>query len=154
MNPYLKQYRQNQIETASPEQILIMLYDGAIRFVSQARAAIESGDRIGRLEPISRALAIVTELSNTLDHTIGGEIAENLDALYHYMIRNLSQANLNNDAAPLKPVETILRDLRVTWAEAVEIVRRPKSPGQEGSPVSPSAAPTAMEEPRRLSAAF
>ena len=154
MNPYMKQYRNNQIATAPREQILLMLYDGAIRFVAQARAAIESGDRIGKLEPISRAMAIVSELSNTLDHNVGGEIAENLDALYHYMIRNLSQANLRMDAEPLKPVESILRDLRATWAEAVEISRRPSSAGEDGSLTVSGGNPAEMEEPKRICASF
>ena len=123
MNPYMHQYRQNQVQTASREQILIMLYDGAIRFVSQARQAIENGDRLGRLEPISRAMAIILELSNSLDHSIGGEIAENLDALYNFMIRSLTDANRNIDGKPLEAVENILKSLRATWAEAIQIVK-------------------------------
>jgi flagellar protein FliS len=123
MNPYLHQYRQNQVQTASREQILIMLYDGAIRFVGQARQAIENGDRLGRLEPISRAMAIISELSNTLDHSIGGEMAENLDALYAFMIRSLTDANRKIDAQPLDAVENILKSLRATWVEAIEMVK-------------------------------
>ncbi|MBN2427661.1 MAG: flagellar export chaperone FliS [Deltaproteobacteria bacterium] len=123
MNPYMHQYQQNQVQTASREQILIMLYDGAIRFVGQARQAIENGDRLGRLEPISRAMAIISELSNSLDHSIGGEVAENLDALYNFMIRSLIEANRNVDAKPLETVENLLKTLRATWAEAIQIVK-------------------------------
>lgn len=121
MNAYTQQYQQNQILTASPEQILVMLYDGAIRFTRQAMMGMESGNRIQKLEGVSRAMAIITEFSNTLDFKVGGEIAENLDALYAFMNNELSQANLKNDPAKLKVVETLLLDLRQTWVEAIAL---------------------------------
>ncbi|MCD4688694.1 MAG: flagellar export chaperone FliS [Desulfuromonadaceae bacterium] len=135
MNAYMNQYQQNQIDTASREQILIMLYDGAIRFTRQALAAMESGDQKTKREKISRAMAIITEFSNTLDREVGGEIADNLDALYHYMIRELTAANLQNDAAKLTVVDGLLSDLRETWMEAIEIARneqKPKNPVSNG----------------------
>jgi flagellar protein FliS len=121
MNPYMHQYRQNQVQTASREQILIMLYDGAIRFVAQARQAENPGDR---REPISRAMAIIIELSDTLDREIGGEMAVNLDALYHFMMHSLTQANIKKVVEPLEIVEKLLRDLRATWTEAIEIAKK------------------------------
>ncbi|MCD6525374.1 MAG: flagellar export chaperone FliS [Desulfuromonas sp.] len=123
MNAYTQQYQQNQILTASPEQILIMLYDGAIRFTRQAMMGIESGNSVMKVEGISRAMAIITEFANTLDHEIGGEIAANLDGLYHFMIRELIQANLNSDMDKLKVVEGLLVELRQTWGEAIVIAR-------------------------------
>lgn len=151
MNSYMHQYRQNQVQTASREQILIMLYDGAIRFVSQARQAIENGDRLGRLEPISRAMAIISELSNSLDHSIGGEIAENLDALYCFMVRSLTDANRNVDAKPLEAVANILKTLRATWAEAIQIV---KNEGQAANGKVQGYDGDSPEGARRLSAAL
>ena len=127
MNAYTQQYQQNQILTASPEQILVMLYDAAIRFTRQAKIGIETGNRVQKLEGVSRAMAIITEFANTLDHNIGGEIAANLDALYAFMNNELSKANLNNDIEKLKVVETLLLDLRGTWAEAIEIARKEKA---------------------------
>ena len=122
MNAY-SQYQQNQILTASPEQILLMLYDGAIRFTREAIMGVEEDD-LGHLHHgIQKAMAIITEFSNTLDHRIGGEIAENLDALYNFMIRELTMANLHKDAEKLRTVETLLVDLRATWAEAIELNR-------------------------------
>jgi flagellar secretion chaperone FliS len=121
MNPYMHQYRQNQVQTASREQILIMLYDGAIQFVVKARQAENSCDR---REPISRAMAIIVELSDTLDRDIGGEIADNLDGLYSFMIHSLTQANLKKEVEPLEIVEKLLRDLRETWAEAIELAKK------------------------------
>lgn len=117
-----KNYQQNQILTASPERILIMLYDGAIRFTRQAIIGIEENKPALRREGISRAMAIVTEFANTLDHKVGGEMAENLDGLYHFMIRELTEAR-KGDVAKLRVVEGLLVDLRATWIEAIEIVR-------------------------------
>lgn len=135
MNAYMNQYQQNQIDTASREQILIMLYDGAIRFTRQAREAMDSGDDKTKMEKISRAMAIVTEFSNTLDREVGGEIADNLDALYQFMIRELTSANLQNDPEKLEVVIGLLTDLRETWMQAIEIARqeqKPKSPVANG----------------------
>ncbi|MEZ4598764.1 MAG: flagellar export chaperone FliS [Syntrophotaleaceae bacterium] len=123
MNAYLNSYQQNQISTASREQILIMLYDGAIRFTRQAIHAIGEGNISGKVTGIQKAMAIVMEFRNTLDHQIGGEIAANLDALYDYMIRNMLEANLTNEAKPLEVVEGLLCDLRETWTQAIETVR-------------------------------
>ncbi|OEU54977.1 MAG: flagellar export chaperone FliS [Desulfuromonadales bacterium C00003096] len=124
MNAYLNQYKSNQFDTASREQILIMLYDGAIRFTRQAINALETGDQSGKILGIQKAMAIVAEFRNTLDHKIGGEIAANLDALYAYMIQCLAQANLKNDPQPLQVVDGLLSDLRATWKEAIEITRK------------------------------
>ncbi len=124
MNAYMNQYQNNQVLTASPDQILIMLYDGAIRFVRQAKQAIIDG-RIGdKATAISKAIAIVTEFSNTLDYEIGGEIAIDLGRLYDFMTNELSAVNLRSDAKRLEPVEKILLDLREGFSEAAEINRR------------------------------
>lgn len=135
MNAYTQQYQQNQILTASPEQILVLLYDGAIRFTRQAIIGIESGNRVQKLEGVSRAMAIITEFANTLDHSIGGEIAANLDALYAFMNNELSKANLNNDINKLKVVEGLLVDLRGTWTEAIEIAATEKLANADNEPV-------------------
>lgn len=139
MNAYLNQYRANDVSTASPERLLIMMYDGAIRNVARAREAILAGERLPKLEGIRKAVAIVTELSNTLDFEVGGEIAENLDALYGYMTRELSQGSLQNDAQRLIGVETMLKDLRETWLQAIEVARQEKAEAAEvlGAPPAP-----------------
>jgi len=120
MNAY-SQYQQNQVLSASPEQILIMLYDGAIRFTRQAIAALDEENLAGFYHGITKSMAIITEFSNSLDHSVGGEIAENLDALYSFMIRELIQANLHKDGEKLRVVERLLVDLRATWGEAVKL---------------------------------
>jgi flagellar protein FliS len=115
------QYQENQILSASPEKILLMLYDGAIRFTRQAIYGLEEENLTLFHQGIKKSMAIITEFSNSLDHTIGGEIAESLDALYDFMIRELTKANLHKDIEKLRTVEELLVDLRATWGEAAEI---------------------------------
>jgi flagellar protein FliS len=124
MNAYMNQYQQNQIMTASQEQILIMLYDGAIKFCRQAIAAGEAGNVAEKLGRISKVFAIVTEFSNSLNHEIGGDIAADLDGLYHFMLRELNKARTDTTGEYLRTVEKLLVDLRLTWGEAVEINRK------------------------------
>jgi flagellar protein FliS len=123
MNAYLNQYKNNQVYSASPEQIMIMLYDGAIRFLTQAMQGIEEGNIELKNHGIQQAMAIVMEFRNTLDHNIGGEIATNLDALYDYMIREMTQANIKKDRQKLQAVQNMLCDLRDTGKEAIVIAR-------------------------------
>ena len=124
MNAYSNSYRNNQVMTASPEQILIMLYDGAIRFVRRGKQAIIDGRQADKAIAIGKAVAIVTEFSNTLDYKVGGEVALDLSQLYDFMLRELSSVNARGDAARLEPVEKILLDLREGFVGAVEINRR------------------------------
>jgi len=121
MNAYMSQYQNNQVLTATPEQILIMLYDGAIRFSHQAIQAINAGDKQTQNTKIGRAMAIVCELSNTLDHKIGGEIAADLDALYGFMIKEFTRANIEGDPQALETVVNLLSELREAWVEAAKI---------------------------------
>lgn len=131
MNAYMNQYHNNQIQTASPERILIMLYDGAIRFTRQAIQALDVGDKVLQAEKINRAMAIVCEFSNTLDHEVGGQIAADLDALYSFMTRELTRANLKGDRKALETVDDLLTGLRETWVEAAKIYAMEKQPQSE-----------------------
>lgn len=125
MNTYnMNRYQQNQVGTASPEQILLMLYDGAIKFTRRAIAGIEEEKPEMKLSGVAKAMAIIAEFSNSLNHEVGGQIAEDLDALYNFMMRELTAANLNNDIEKLRNVETLLVDLRQTWGEAVLINKK------------------------------
>ena len=129
MNSYTtNQYQNNQVLTASPEQILLMLYDGAIRFTRQAIKGMAEGNMAVAHHGIKKSLAIITEFTNSLNHEIGGEIAENLDALYSFMIRELTLGNLHKDAEKLRVVERLLVDLRGTWGEAVELNKKQTMP--------------------------
>ena len=130
----MNQYQNNQILSASPEQILILLYDGSIRFCRQAIHAMDAEQRTVQAEKISRAMAIVCEFANTLDHEVGGDMAADLDALYGFMVRELTRANLQNDRKALETVEDLLSGLRETWVEAIEINRNEMMPGKKSDP--------------------
>ncbi len=126
MNMHSNDYLRNQIATASREQLLLMFYDGAIRFTNQAKIAINNNDIDGRSYAINKASAIITELSATLDHNLGGKIAADLDSLYAYMLNELSLANTTSDVDRLEGVEKMLLDLRQTWQQAIVIYRQEK----------------------------
>ncbi len=131
MNAYanqMNQYKNSQILNASPEQILIMLYDGAIRFTRQAVLGIEEDRPSLKLEGVSRAMAIIAEFSNTLDREAGGEIADNLDGLYYFMMNELAEARTQNSVTKLRAVEHILLDLREGFVGAIEVNRSATQP--------------------------
>ncbi len=121
-HPYARAYQTQSILTASPGQLVLLMYDGALRFMSQARAGFAlPEDSPRRIESIHTALlrtqAVITELRANLDHTAGGEHATTLDRLYEYHLRRLFEANLRKDEAPLIEVEGLVRILRDSWAE-------------------------------------
>jgi flagellar protein FliS len=136
-----QQYQQNLINTATPEQLLLMLYDGAIRFTRQAMMASEKKNLAEKLGRISKTVAIVTEFSNTLNHEIGGQIAADLDGLYQFMIRELYAARKDETGEKLKTVERLLVDLRETWGQAVEINRQQQKTNSSGSKYSQTIPP-------------
>ena len=127
MNPYLRQYQQTQIQTASPEKILIMLYDGAIQFLNKAKNAIESQNIEETHNNIISAQRIITEFMNTLDVKKGGDMAKNLYSLYEYLHYTLVQANLKKDIDMIDEVIGHLKDLKQTWEEAIKITLKERN---------------------------
>ncbi len=126
-NPYAKQaetYKKNQIETATPEEILIMLYEGAIRFLLVAKKADEEKNLEKYSKNIIKAQHIIQEFMNSLDLEIGGEMAVNLYRLYDYLHYRLVQGNIKRDIAMLDEVIDHLRKLKGTWEEAIVIAKR------------------------------
>ena len=113
------QYKKSSVSTASRGRTLLMLYDGCIRFLEQAITAIESGDVATRGNRINRAHAIISELKCTLNHDVAPELCDNLEALYAFMLDQLTRANLNNDVEPVDVVLELMDGLRATWRDAV-----------------------------------
>lgn len=111
-------YRKTQIQTSSPAELVVMLYDGALRFSADARAAIERGDVAAKGVAISKVLAIVGELRGTLDMDAGGELAISLERLYDFISAKLMDASFRKDVAPLDEAVKVLANLREGWAEA------------------------------------
>jgi len=108
-----EQYRQTSVKTASPEQLIVMLYDGALRFLEQARVNIADGKDPS--EAIGRTQDIISELMASLDRS-AGQIAENLHLLYEFWIQQLFQALIRRDVKAVEEVSSMVRDLRESWA--------------------------------------
>ena len=119
-----QQYQKQQVHTASPEQLLIMLYDGAIRFCKVARKAIAEKDISKSHENLIKAQKIISEFMATLDTDVGGEAAENLLKLYEYLHHQLVQANIKKDEERVTDVINHLQDLRKTWNQAIVIAAK------------------------------
>lgn len=128
----LNQYQNTQVGTASPEKILIMLYDGAINFTRIALEKMNKGDVAGKGRFVGKAQAIVSELMNTLNHEVGGEVARNLEQLYIFIIDEYLKANINNSPQSLENALRILGMLRDTWVEAIEIAKRERLAASAG----------------------
>lgn len=111
-------YTQSAVMSASPEQLVVMLYDGAIRFLSQAEVALQHGNREIAREKLIRAEDIINELNGSLDIEGGGEVAGSLRSLYLWMKRQIMEALIHQDAAPVGDCLAQLSELRDAWSEA------------------------------------
>ena len=110
-------YRQTSVQSSSPLQLVVLLYDGAIRHLGAARDAMHRRDMVARKEALSRAMAIIAELQSTLNVRDGGDVARSLDNLYVYVLDLIVKANMGNDARPLEEAERLLDPLRDAWAQ-------------------------------------
>jgi flagellar secretion chaperone FliS len=113
-------YYQTQIQSRSPLELVVMLYDGALRFLQQTVDAMERGDLVAKRDALSRAMAIVTELHGMLDLEQGGEVAASLDSLYTYMIERITTANQQRDPAPVVEVMRLMTGLREAWSQIAQ----------------------------------
>ena len=116
-NSFIDQYRKSAVTTASPLQLVIMLYDGALRFMEAGKHAIRQNDRYGQNENLKKAQRILTELLSTLDADKGGEVAQNLFSLYSYAHSRLVDANLEDDPALIDESIEIVSTLRESWVD-------------------------------------
>lgn len=121
LNPYIKQYKKNQIETATPEQILILLYDGAINFLNKAKIALTEDNDEAYHSNLLKGKNIILEFTNTLDMKSGGNVARILYNLYRYMNRILTKADITKKEEGIDEVLKLLTNLRETWLKAIEI---------------------------------
>jgi len=118
----LRSYKETQIKTATPGKLVVMMYDGAVKYLSLALESLNSRhhsyDRAS--EHLIRTQDIITELMVSLDFDHGGEIARNLFNLYMWMNRQLLDGNIRKDVAPLESVRKVLLELRSAWAELAD----------------------------------
>lgn len=122
-NAYQK-YKQTSIQSASREKLLLMLYEGAIRFTKQAIKAAEEKNIAERGINIGRSFDIVMELNNTLDHKVGGEISKNLEQLYMFIMEQLTNANISGNPEPLRSSLKVLENLYEGWVQAIEKLKK------------------------------
>lgn len=113
-NPY-DAYKSTQIKTASKEQILLMLYEGAIKFMKQGQQALKKGENELAHQKLLKSQDIVTELMASLDMDIGGDIAEELYSLYDYTLHNLVQANVEKNPNRVRNALNVMEDLNDAW---------------------------------------
>ena len=127
MNKAYQKYRQTSVQSASREKLLLMLYEGAIRFMKQAAIAIDKKDIADRGMNIGRAFDIVNELNNTLNHEVGAEIAKNLEQLYMFVSEQLTKANAAGDKKAIETAIKVMETLYSGWVEAIEKLKREES---------------------------
>lgn len=118
------QYRQTAITTANRGQVLIMLYEAAIKNVKKATIALEKKDIAGKGVAIGKVHDIINELVATLDFGVGGQIAQDLERLYNFMTEQLVKANIENSKEALATIEKLLSTLLEGWRGAVQQVTR------------------------------
>jgi flagellar protein FliS len=122
-------YREVEVRTGNPLQLVVVLYEGAIHFLQEAKGHLQSGDIEGRTRAINRTLAIVSELQATLNFEEGGQVARSLESLYAYMKGRLIAANLGQDDKLLSEVISLLSTLRSAWQELASLgLRTTESP--------------------------
>ena len=117
-------YRKVAVQTSDPRELVVMLYDGFLRFAFKARAAMMREQSVEVTQATGRALAIVTDLLNTLDHNPEPELSRQLEALYLYISDRLLKVSLHQDIEVLDEVIGLMSELRGAWAQALEQLRR------------------------------
>jgi flagellar secretion chaperone FliS len=118
-----RDYVRSQVETASQTQLVLMLYDGAIRFLSVGRERMIARQIEEQNHYLIKAQRIIVELLSSLNHTQGGDVAANLHRVYTYMLQRVVEANLHDQPDAITEVVELLRDLRTSWEEVDRLGR-------------------------------
>jgi len=108
-------YQENAVATQTRGRLIVLLYEGAIKFLRLARKELDAGNYAAKGEYINKALAILNELDSCLDMEAGGKVAQNLRSLYQFMIRHLSEANIRRDGQKIQEVIKCLEELNEGW---------------------------------------
>lgn len=118
-------YGARKVETASPAELTLMLYEGAIKFCNIAMGAIEKKDYEKANLNIQKARNIIVELQSTLDHKY--KVAEDFDIIYDYIFRKLVDANMKKDSEVLEEALNQIRDMRDAWKEIMRLAKQPRA---------------------------
>jgi flagellar protein FliS len=150
MNPSAKasqEYLKGAVMTAPPEQLQLMLFDGAIRFTLRGKEALQRDDIEGAFNGFERAQRIVLELNNGLRREVNPELVDQMAALYNFIFRRLIDANVHRDVQAAEDALRILRHQRETWAMLIEKLAK-SSPSTASKPRSSGATgPDESENP-------
>ncbi|WP_232725591.1 flagellar export chaperone FliS [Bacillus sp. FJAT-44742] len=118
----MNQYKQNALQTASPGELTMLLYNACLTFIKKGRLAIEEGDAEARNKFVSRAQDIIRELMVTLK--TDSEVGQSMLQMYDFIHHRLVEANINNDAKALDEAEQFVADFRDTWKEVIKLDRQ------------------------------
>jgi len=122
-----QQYLQTQVRSSTPLELVVMLYDGAVRATTAATDTMSRRDIPARRTAVSRAMAIISELQSTLDMDGGGEISTQLDRLYTWMTSQLIEATIRQDPKPIQDVRRTLEILLDAWRQVATAKAVPES---------------------------
>lgn len=120
-------YKKTSVQTASKEQILLMLYQAAIKNCKKAMESIDNKDVAAKGIFIGKLQDIIIELNNSLDFEVGGDVARELSSLYDYLLYSSTQANIKIDKEPLEGCLNVLNTLYDGWSQAVKSLKNDKS---------------------------
>ncbi|KHF37830.1 flagellar export chaperone FliS [Halalkalibacter okhensis] len=115
-------YKQNAMKTASPGELTLMLYNGCLKFINQAKKAIEAGNVEQRNTSITKAQNIIRELMVTLK--TDSEVGQNMMRMYDFIMSQLVDANVKNDVQALTNAEELVTEFRNTWKEVIQLDRQ------------------------------
>lgn len=129
-------YQANQVSTVNKSKLIILMYEGAERFIAEAKSRIEAKDIAGRGVYISKAQRIINELAGSLNREKGGEVAVSLDNVYMEINKNLTEANIKGDIAHLEVSLRMLRTIKSAWEQVISNSQdsddnKPAGPGQK-----------------------
>lgn len=124
INAYKKGGLKQDIATADPHKLTLMLMQGALDKMAYAKGCMERKDYAGKSEHLSRTTAIIINLRDTIDLQAGGEVAENMFALYDYMVQRLTDANIQNSIEILDEIAGLLSPIRDAWLQIPESAKQ------------------------------
>lgn len=124
INAYKQGNMKQDIASADPHKLTLLLMQGALDRIAYAKGAMERKDFAGKAENISRAVSIIIHLRDTLDLDVGGETAENMFALYDYMVERLNHAHFKNDLQMLDEVSSLLTPIRDAWVQIPDAAKQ------------------------------
>ena len=147
-NKYIKQYQASNINTATPEKLMILLFDGAIQFLQKAKVAITENNYKERSANIDGARKIIRELMRTIDLENGNDVSKQLFKLYNRMVMNLIKANIQKNCEKIDEVIEDLSNIRWGFQKAIEIqsgVTTLEDAMKEQNPLAASETPSQQE---------